>query len=201
MLPVKVLQKYYRLLRGFRPYLLFNEIQYLASESNAYRVCFCHVATNLGDFSEIGKNVATFILVVSKTVATFVLTKTQTIMRYLSLSVVVLVLFSCNSGAKSSTNASKLDTCVVAYNQNGQYTFNKAIVWTHSGRKFKSDSGLDAEIGTITQFALRLPTTKSDSIIDSTTHKLIRVKDSYSPTFLADSLSKYIHIIDTLHTH
>src|ERR1700743_3319028 len=112
-------------------------------------------------------------------------------MRYLSLAVVVLVFFSCQHPA---VNSSKLDTCVVAYNQNGQYVFNKAIVWTHSGRKFKSDSGLDAEIGTITQFALRLPTSKADSIMDSTGKKLLRINDSYPPVFLADSLSKYIHI-------
>ena len=120
-------------------------------------------------------------------------------MRYLSLAVVVLVLFSCNSGAKS-TNRDTKDTVVVAYNQNGQYLFNKAVVWTHSGRKFKSDSGLEAEIGTVTQFKLRLPTSKSDSIMDSTGKKLLRVNDSYPPVFLADSLSKYIHIIDTIHT-
>jgi hypothetical protein len=59
---------------------------------------------------------------------------------------------------------------------------------------------LQAEMGQITQFSLRLPTTKSDSIIDSATHRLIRVKDSYPIAFLPDSLSHYIHIIDTLHT-
>jgi|SRR5580693_7689160 hypothetical protein len=91
------------------------------------------------------------------------------------------------------------DTAIVAYNNGGQYLFNKAIVWTHMGRKFKSDSGLAAEQAQITQFSLRLPTTKADSSMDSATHKWL-VKDSYSPIFLSDSLSKYIHIIDTIHT-
>jgi hypothetical protein len=36
--------------------------------------------------------------------------------------------------------------------------------------------------------------------MDSTGKKLIRVKDSYPQVYLPDSLSKYIHIIDTLHT-
>jgi hypothetical protein len=119
-------------------------------------------------------------------------------MKLSSLLVLGVLMFSaCNS---SSPHLDRRDTAIVAYNQNGQYIFNKAIVWTHYGRKFKSDSGLDAEMGQITQFSLRLPTSKSDSIMDSTHHKLLRVNDSYPPTFLPDSLSHYIHIIDTLHT-
>jgi hypothetical protein len=120
-------------------------------------------------------------------------------MKYLALFLLATVVnYSCNSGPKPTNTT---DTCIVAYNQNGQYLFNKALVWTHMGRKFVSDSGLQAEMGQITQFALRLPTTKSDSIMDSTGKKLIRVKDSYPQVYLPDSLSKYIHIIDTLHTH
>jgi len=118
-------------------------------------------------------------------------------MRKNSVLLAAVVLFSC--GSKQS-HVNQTDTVICAYNQNGQYLFNKAIVWTHTGRKFKSDSGLDAEIGVVTQYQLRLPTTKADSIIDSTTHKLIRIKDSYSGVFLPDSLSHYIHIIDTLHS-
>jgi hypothetical protein len=112
--------------------------------------------------------------------------------------VLTSILFSsCGSGPESVREIR--DTCVVAYNQGGQYVFNKAIVWTHVGRKFKSDSGLDAEMGTIQQFALRLPTIKADSIMDSVTHRLLRINDRYSPTFLPDSLTHYLHIIDTLH--
>jgi hypothetical protein len=106
------------------------------------------------------------------------------------------ILFSSCGKAPKAIKETR-DTVVCAYNQGGQYLFNKAIVWTHVGRKFKSDSGLDAEMGPVTQFALRLPTSKADSIRDSTTHSW-RVKDSYPIVFLADSLSKYIHIIDTL---
>jgi hypothetical protein len=93
-----------------------------------------------------------------------------------------------------------VDTAIVAYNQNGQYIFNKAIVWTHMGYRLLSDSTPGTKYEAITQFALRLPTSKGDSVIDSVNHKLIRVKDSYPISFLPDSLSKYIHIIDTLHT-
>jgi hypothetical protein len=112
------------------------------------------------------------------------------------LALIALSFASCGTAPKVS---SRQDTVIVAYNQGGQYLFNKAIVWTHMGRKFKSDSGLDAEQGIITQFALRLPTSKTDSIRDSTTHSW-RIKDSYPIVFLADSLSKYIHVIDTLHS-
>jgi hypothetical protein len=115
-------------------------------------------------------------------------------MRYFSFAFLFIAFSACNQSPKVRETR---DTCVVAYNQGGQYLFNKAIVWTHMGRKFKSDSGLEAEQGIITQFALRLPTSKTDSIRDSTTHSW-RVKDSYPIVFLADSLSKYIHIIDTL---
>jgi hypothetical protein len=111
------------------------------------------------------------------------------------LALIALSFASCGTAPKVS---SRQDTVIVAYNQGGQYLFNKAIVWTHMARKFKNDSGLEAEQGIITQFALRLPTSKTDSIRDSTTHSW-RVKDSYPIVFLADSLSKYIHIIDTLH--
>jgi hypothetical protein len=118
-------------------------------------------------------------------------------MRYLTLLGLCVVIFSCNSTPKQ---INRTDTVIVAYNQNGQYIFNKAIVWTHMGRKFKSDSGLEAEIGVIQQFALRLPTVKSDSVVDTVTHKLIRINDQYPIVFLPDSLSHYLHIIDTLHT-
>jgi hypothetical protein len=115
---------------------------------------------------------------------------------FLLVSIIGLI-SGCNS---SNSSVNRLDTFVVAYNQQGQYLFNKAVAWTHVGRKFVSDSGLQATMGPIQQFKLRLPTTKADSVIDSTTHKLLRIKDSYPVDFLPDSLSKYIHIIDTLHT-
>ena len=113
--------------------------------------------------------------------------------------IAAVLLFAFSACQHPVSRVETRDTCVVAYNQGGQYLFNKAIVWTHIGRKFKSDSGLDAEMGPVTQFALRLPTTKADSSMDNTTHSW-RVKDSYPAVFLSDSLSKYIHIIDTLHS-
>lgn len=116
--------------------------------------------------------------------------------KHLLLLVVAGIVWGCGAGPKS---VNRIDTGVVGYNQQGQYLFNKAIWWTHIGRKFKNDSGLEAEMGQITQFKLRLPTSRADSTRDTLTHKWI-IKDSYPVDFLPDSLSKYIHIIDTLHT-
>jgi hypothetical protein len=118
-------------------------------------------------------------------------------MRYIAVFIFASILnYSCGNTPK---NINRLDTVVVAYNQAGQYTFNKAIVWTHIDRRFKNAKDLDAVMTEVQQFAIRLPTSKADSSMDSTTHKWI-VKDSYPIVFLPDSLSKYLHVIDTLHS-
>jgi hypothetical protein len=117
----------------------------------------------------------------------------------LALMAIIIVGVVVNIHKSSSQKiGNHFDTCIVAYNQNGAWIFNKAIAWTHMGYKLLSDSTPGTKYQAITQFALRLPTSKTDSVTDSTSHKLLRIKDSYPVAFLPDSLSHYIHILDTL---
>ena len=117
--------------------------------------------------------------------------------QFLGLAI-VLTVFGCHSTPPNAVD--HRDTVIVAYNSGG-WTFNKAIAWTHTQRTWVGDSGLDAKMEVVTQFALRLKPLKGDSIIDSATHRLLRVTERYQPTFLPDTLSHYIHILDTLHTN
>lgn len=117
----------------------------------------------------------------------------------LSLVLVVLVvLFGCGSTANSKLN--RTDTLVCAYVENGNWRFNTAKVWTHMGRKFKDDSTLAAETGLIQQISLQVPPVKADSIMDTVSHKLLKIIPRYASP-LPDSLNHYVHLLDTLHHH
>lgn len=116
-------------------------------------------------------------------------------------SVVALLFITFSSCQNSTVHVKeKIDTVVVAYIENGHWRFNKAIAWTHLGRTFVSDSGLEAKEGPVTQMRLLLPSMKSDSMMDSVKHLLISITERYQPLFLSDTLTHYLHILDTLHS-
>jgi hypothetical protein len=118
-------------------------------------------------------------------------------MRYFSL-LVILVMFGCGGSGGGSKKVDRVDTMVAAYVENGNWRFNTAKVYTHMGRKFKDDSTLAAENGVVQQISLQLPPVKADSIMDTVSHKLLKIIPRYGLP-IADSLNKYVHLLDTLH--
>ena len=117
----------------------------------------------------------------------------------LAFLALALVAFSaCHQPVHKFTQ--KIDTVVVAYKQDGtRWMLNLAIRKQYYGRKFMSDSGLDAKMENITVFRLRLPVVKSDSLYDSVRHSLLNVRVRYQEDFLSDTLTHYIHLLDSLH--
>ena len=118
-------------------------------------------------------------------------------LKFLSFTALMgIVLTSCQHPYKKKT-PEKIDYVIVAYQENGTvWRFNTAVRRQAMGRKFLSDSGLDAKEDYLTTFRLGLQPIKADSITDST-HKLLRINRRYTPQYLPDSLSHYIHILDS----
>ena len=120
-------------------------------------------------------------------------------MKLFSLIFISLIaLSSCQNDRNASVN--ETDTCVVAYIDQGSWRFNTAQIWAKTDRKWAKDSGLDAEMAVVRQIRLQLTPVKSDSIMDSVKHSLLKVIPRYGLP-LPDSLTHYIHILDTLHYH
>ena len=116
-------------------------------------------------------------------------------MKYLALFLLATVVnYSCNSGSKSF---SKTDTIICAYQQNGQWRFNLAQVYAHTGRMWVGDSGLESKIGVIREIRLGLPAIKTDSVFDSVSHSLAVIIPRFDLP-LVDSLNKYIHLLDPI---
>lgn len=117
--------------------------------------------------------------------------------RILSLAALVgIVLTSCQH--PHSKQVEKIDTVVIVYRDNiVGWRLNTAIRKQYMGRKFVADSGLDAKEAYISVFRLQLPALKVDSIVDSTSHKLLRINPRYQEQWLPDSLSHYITLLDS----
>jgi hypothetical protein len=107
-----------------------------------------------------------------------------------------IVLFSCQNQPVKPIN--RKDTVICAYVQLNNWRFNTAEVWAHTDRVWLKDSGLDGTIAVVRQIRLQLPLLKSDSIMDSVKHTLLKITPRFDLP-LSDTLNHYIHILDTLH--
>lgn len=114
------------------------------------------------------------------------------------LAVAGFTFLAVNCHHNTAAPKEKIDTVVVAYKVGGSgWQLNMAIRKQYYGRKFLSDSGLDAKIDYISAFRLKINPVKSDSVYDSINHALLKVNPRYMPDYLPDTLSHYIHVLDS----